>query len=237
MRRFLASIAAMLVLATLAALPGGHADAQTPTQTPTPTSVMPAAPGFISGSIPAGGGFGLAVFSGGTYDDLVRASGCPVARVAFWVTSGGQFLVYVPASAVAAPNAAFEAAFPSRTISSLTVLIGRCTPATASGVQGRVTLGPLCGPQNALLPCPDRPYVATLLFLDLTGREVARLASGEDGRYAIALAAGSYTLVPLSPSSASLPRAASQRFEVLPGQVTAVDIAYDSGIRSVQQAP
>ena len=146
-------------------------------------------------------------------------------------------MVYVPASTVAAPNASFAAAFPGRIVPAFAGLIGRCAPLTGTGVQGRVTLGPLCGPENALLPCPDRPYVATLLFLDLTGREVARLTSGEDGRYALALAAGSYTLVPLSPGSASLPRAASQRFEVLSGQVTTVDIAYDSGIRSVEQAP
>jgi len=64
----------------------------------------PPTPGgrIVSGSIPSDGGFGLIVYSGGTFDDLVVASGCPASRVAFWFTVGGQFVVFVPGTTVGA---------------------------------------------------------------------------------------------------------------------------------------
>jgi hypothetical protein len=86
---------------------------------------------IISGSIPTTGGFGLVVFGGGSYDQLVAASGCPAVRVAFWVTQGGSFIVYVPAATVGAVNAPFESAFPNRTIPTSTPFVGRCIPVAA----------------------------------------------------------------------------------------------------------
>jgi hypothetical protein len=100
-------------------------------QTPTPV----ASGQIISGSIPATGGFGLVVFGGGTYDQLVSASRCPAARVTFWAAQGGSFIVYVPSTSVGAVNAPFESAFPNRTIPMSTAFVGRC--AVPTGIDPR----------------------------------------------------------------------------------------------------
>jgi hypothetical protein len=84
---------------------------------------------ILSGSIPQSGGFGLIVFGGGSYDQLLAASGCPAATARFWVTdAAGDFVVLVPASAVGAANAGFDAIF-GGVITPLTPLIGTCPPA------------------------------------------------------------------------------------------------------------
>jgi hypothetical protein len=222
---FLVAAAGLAVLAPRAA----HA------QEPAP----PAPPTFdgriVAGSVPSDGGFGVVVFSGGTFDQLVEASGCPVSRVVFWVTQGGQFLVYIPGSAVAAPSADFMAAFPGNFIPPLTPLIGRCVPGTpASGIQGVVTRGPLCPVQTDIQPCPDEPYRATIVFRDVDGNEVARIASASsDGRYRVALAPGAYTVVPVNPEG-PFPHASPQSATVEAGRFTVVNIVYDTGIRSAQ---
>jgi hypothetical protein len=219
--RLIALVAALAVVFTLALPHGAGAQSTPPAQTGT----------IVSGSIPADGGFGLIVYGGGTYSQLVAASGCPAARVVFWVTQNGSFIVYVPTTGVAAVNAGFQAAFPNDSIPANTALIGRCIPAAQSGIEGIVTLGPACpGPQSNVLPCPDKPYQATLVFLDSQGREQARVTSGTDGRYRVTLAPGRYTVVPLNPSS-GLPHASSVDATVSSGAYTTVNITYDSGIR------
>jgi hypothetical protein len=110
-------------------------------QTPPPDSSGK----IVSGSIPLNGGFGLVVFGGGTYDQLVSASQCAVARVAFWATEGGSFLVYVPATTVGAVNAPFESAFPNRVIPPFTPFLGRCQPLAGSD------------PRNATYEIEGRP--------------------------------------------------------------------------------
>jgi hypothetical protein len=79
---------------------------------------------LLSGSLPANGGFGLLLFSGGTSDQLVAAAGCPAASVRFWVVTDGRFVPYFPAAASfvnAEWNALFAAGLPERTI-----VIGAC---------------------------------------------------------------------------------------------------------------
>jgi hypothetical protein len=230
--RTLTLLGIVVVVAVLAGLGAGSARAQTP-QPPPPGRIL-------SGSVPGDGGFGIVVYSGGTYDELVTAAGCPVARVAFWVTVSGTFIVYVPGTTVGAVNAPFEGAFPNRTIPPFTPFIGRCTPTTDSGIQGTVTLGPICPVQSDVLPCPDRPYEgATIIFYNalvacpaLTCGEVTRTMTDSSGRYRVALQPGTYTVVPQP--------AGSGRFPVPPGPVTVsvaagvyvtVDFAYDTGIR------
>ena len=84
---------------------------------------------ILSGSIPSGGGFGLVVFGGGSYDQLLEASGCPASSARFWVTdSAGNFVILVPSTQVASVNAGFDALF-GGFIGPLTALIGTCPPA------------------------------------------------------------------------------------------------------------
>jgi hypothetical protein len=80
---------------------------------------------LISGSIPAAGGFGLVVFSGGSADALLAASGCPRQTAAFWVTSGGRFVVFIPGTTVVAVNAGWDALYPSGLPAGAAIL-GKC---------------------------------------------------------------------------------------------------------------
>lgn len=95
------------------------------TSTPAPASVAGATGALVSGSIPANGGFGLVVFGGGTSAELVAASSCPTGSSAFWASSGGSFVTYVPGTAISAVNQAWLALFAGG-IPSGTPLIGRC---------------------------------------------------------------------------------------------------------------
>jgi hypothetical protein len=104
-------------------------------------------------------------------------------------------------------------------------------PAGESGVQGVVTLGPLCPVQRADQPCPDRPFVATLLLLDADGREVARTTSAEDGAYWLPAPGGRYTLAPQPPDGRPLPRAGDVEVDVRSGHWTTLNVPHDSGIR------
>ena len=101
--------------------------------------ILPPVPrgGFLSGSIPSNGGFGLVVFGGGSYDELVRASDCPGDAVSYWSTDAeGRFLLFLP-DAPPPVSADFAQAFPGAFVPSLTALIGKCTEvSTASGIQG-----------------------------------------------------------------------------------------------------
>jgi len=99
----------------------------------------------------------------------------------------------------------------------------------ASGVEGHVTLSPICpGPVRPGQVC-EQPYQATITVLDQQGRTVAQVQSDKDGLFQIALVPGVYTLRPESPSR--LPRASAQSVTVSPSIVTRVSIQYDSGIR------
>ena len=79
---------------------------------------------LVSGGIP-GSGFGLVVFSGGTTDALLAATGCPRATAAFWTTDAGRFVVYIPATTVAAVNAGWRALYPAA-IPANTAILGKC---------------------------------------------------------------------------------------------------------------
>jgi hypothetical protein len=179
-----------------------------------------------SGSIPLNGGFGLVVFDGGTFDQLVGAAACP-GQVSFWVTTDGQFVLYLP-GAPAAVNAPFQSEFTGGVIPAGTPLIGRCE--ASSGVEGVVTLGPLTPVCVVGQPC-DRPYQATLDIEDTSGQLVAETTSDANGSYRVGLRPGTYMIVPLSPPGQTLPRASSVQVDVPSGQFVTVDIAYDSGIR------
>jgi len=104
-------------------------------------------------------------------------------------------------------------------------------PPTNSGIEGTVTIGPMCPVERPDSPCPDQPYAATIVIEDDQGVEVARAQSGADGRFRVDLPPGRYTLVPQSPNGAQLPYGAEQQVEVRAGEYTHVDVQYDSGIR------
>jgi hypothetical protein len=104
-------------------------------------------------------------------------------------------------------------------------------PAAGSGIEGRVTIGPTCPVVRADSPCPDRPYAAEIRVVAASGEEVARVRSGEDGRFRVDLRPGTYTLVPEGSSAKGPPHAEPETVTVSQGRYTQVSIAYDSGIR------
>lgn len=66
------------------------------------------------------------VYGGGTIDQLIEATGCPVSSMAVWTTEDGEFVVYVPAAQIGAVNAAFLALFPNEMIPASTAFVGKC---------------------------------------------------------------------------------------------------------------
>ena len=108
---------------------------------------------------------------------------------------------------------------------------GAGAPPAGSGIEGMVTIGPLCPVQREGIPCPDKPFEATIVVEDHGGNEVARVDSDRDGRFRVLLAPGRYSLVPQEPNPRVPPYAEEQQIEVTPDAFTQVTIQYDSGIR------
>lgn len=112
-------------------------------------------------------------------------------------------------------------------------LLDDLDPASAkeSGVEGLVTIGPMCPVIQKGVPCPDLPFSAKIVIEDEDGTEVASVVSGDDGTFQIELGAGVYVLVPQAPNPGAPPFAHELAVEVLEDAFTEVLIQYDSGIR------
>ncbi len=115
------------------------------------------------------------------------------------------------------------------------LLLSCCqAPAADQTITGIVTAGPVC-PVVTDPPdpsCEDRPVAeAEIVVRNASGDEVARAVSAEDGTFSVALAAGSYELVP-QPVEGLMGTAAPVEVTVeegVPGE--RVEISYDTGIR------
>lgn len=143
-------------------------------------------------------------------------------------TSGCACTFVTPGSPVPAPTS--DTPLPYDTVTPGPAPTASRTPLPGeSGIAGRVTLGPTCPVQRVDSPCPDRPYEATIQVVDADGRVVAETRSRADGSYFAAVAPGAYTVHPVSPNT--LPRAGDVTVSVAAGNVTGLDIRYDSGIR------
>jgi hypothetical protein len=101
-------------------------------------------------------------------------------------------------------------------------------PAGETGIDGSVTLGPMCPVERADSPCPDRPYAARItIWRD--GTLVLETRSGDDGRFRALLPPGTYRVV--GESESALPRGSEETVTVDEGRLTPVQIRFDSGIR------
>ena len=103
---------------------------------------------------------------------------------------------------------------------------------TATGVGGRVTGGPTCPVERPNDPsCAPRPVTGAVLVVRDSGEtEVARFTTDGSGFYRIALAPGSYTLE-AAPADGFMHAPSPQTISVAQGVETALDVAYDTGIR------
>lgn len=101
-----------------------------------------------------------------------------------------------------------------------------------TGIEGLVTIGPMCPVVQEDTPCPDEPFQAEIVIRDADdGDEVARFETAEDGTFSVGLMPGSYRVLPQWPNESGPPTAQEQLVEVRAGEYTHVEIQYDSGIR------
>jgi hypothetical protein len=115
----------------------------------------------------------------------------------------------------------------------LSFSLAACAPlvptAADSGIQGQVLIGPLCPVMQSGVPCPDRPYQATLSVLTPAGIRILRFQTDPAGHFRINLNPGQYVLHPETANA--FPHAPEQPFIVSPGRYTQLTVTYDSGIR------
>lgn len=97
------------------------------------------------------------------------------------------------------------------------------------GIEGRALIGPSCPVERAGSPCPDLPFRDVIRVLDGT-RVVTTFRPGADGRFRVALPAGSYRLESANPGR--LPSGPEpDHVTVRADEWTTINLAFDSGIR------
>jgi hypothetical protein len=91
------------------------------------TTQAPGDGGILFGNPPpASGGFGTFAFGGGTFEQLLEASGCPPATAAFFHNKpDGTFAAWIPGAQVGVVNDEFVALF-AATIPEGTIFTVRC---------------------------------------------------------------------------------------------------------------
>jgi len=102
-----------------------------------------------------------------------------------------------------------------------------------SGIEGQVSIGPMCPVERPDRPCPDKPFAASIEIQnqDEQGRHLT-VRSDADGRFRVKLEPGRYKLTPMAPNPGAPPHAPGpQAVTVESGKYTHVTIKYDSGIR------
>jgi hypothetical protein len=101
---------------------------------------------------------------------------------------------------------------------------------TDSGIRGRAVVGPMCPVEVAGTPCPDRPLQTKFEVVDTSGKGVATVSTGKDGRFQQSLPPGTYVLRSAS-STSPFPSPKETMVRVRAGEFTSVVVHFDSGIR------
>ena len=102
-------------------------------------------------------------------------------------------------------------------------------PQPDSGINGKVMIGPTCPVERPGRVC-ERPYqTAITIRREPKGTLVARVQSSATGQFRIALAPGTYLLIPQK--GRPYPRSSPRLATVHSHRYTTVLISYDSGIR------
>jgi hypothetical protein len=113
----------------------------------------------------------------------------------------------------------------------LLLAAGACVPGDRSGIEGISVIGPT-RPSQRIGESPGQvPFPATLLILSPDGRPVARVTTGEDGRFRIDLPPGEYRVTGAEAPGRMRPRPSEETVQVLAGKVSSVSVRFDSGLR------
>ena len=109
-----------------------------------------------------------------------------------------------------------------------------CSEETAptSGIEGLVTIQPVCPESQDSDPCQGAPFETTLVIRELqSGEEVATVQSAADGTFRVPLPPGEYIVEPPEPESFVAPFAGPQIITVHEGEFSSIEVVYDSGVR------
>jgi hypothetical protein len=115
----------------------------------------------------------------------------------------------------------------------LTLVLAACAAGLGAqpgtGIEGLITSGPSCPNQQS--PCPDTPVATEIQVLDASGQQVTTFKSDSTGHFKVDLAPGTYTLTPVSSSSAPGVPPFATTVTVVQGKYTSVQLRFDTGIR------
>ena len=101
----------------------------------------------------------------------------------------------------------------------------------ASGIKGKVLMGPVVGgPQTAETPS-EMPFAAVFHVRDMEGNEVSRFESNAEGEFQVSLPAGEYIVVPDETAPLMSASQQGQKVEVSEGEMLEVTLHFDTGIR------
>ncbi|MBI5943781.1 MAG: hypothetical protein HY864_05380 [Chloroflexi bacterium] len=98
-----------------------------------------------------------------------------------------------------------------------------------SGIEGTVTMGPVCPVVQENVPCPDQPFQGIFTVLTTSGSQIAEFTTNEQGNFRVGLASGDYVLHLESPNPMRI--AKDIPFNVEENKYTLLNITLDSGIR------
>jgi hypothetical protein len=102
--------------------------------------------------------------------------------------------------------------------------------ALLSGITGVVMLGPTCDAPTPADPCLQA-YSARLVVFDPDGRVVGDVSSSADGSFRLTLPPGDYVIQP-APGGDPFPRAEARNVTVVEGEMSQVEIDYETRDRA-----
>ena len=101
-----------------------------------------------------------------------------------------------------------------------------------SGIEGQAIISPAHPGPTRAGQSDSAPFKTTIVvWNEGTGREVARVETGSDGRFRVGVPPGTYRVGSPPQQGRFLPRGSEESVTVLPGKFVRVTINFDSGMR------
>ena len=160
----------------------------------------------------------------------IAARGSSVSATSLPTTSAATESGSAPAASTPASTDAPIASSTSAPEQTTTTTTPTPLPVEGTGVRGRVTAGPTCPVERSDQPCPPQPVQGTVTAVDSNGAATGTAMTDADGRYAIDLSPGDYTLR-VTTAGGPFPRCPDTPVAVTTGPPATADINCDTGIR------